>query len=110
VEPTQPEVADTSSFRVRIEEGMEDVVPGYLEKRRADVELYRRSLDAGDFDAISKLAHKMKGTGSGYGFPMLTELGSALEKAGHEADAAAVKENLDQFAYYIEKVELEYPG
>jgi signal transduction histidine kinase/CheY-like chemotaxis protein len=102
------EAASPETFSVRVEEGMEDLVPGYLEKRRAEVALYRTALAAGDFDFIRKTAHKMKGTGSGYGFPRLTELGGALEKAAIESDAAGVAQNLDQFATYAERVRLEY--
>ena len=108
--PPPPPVVDAASYRVRIEEGMEDVVPGYLEKRRADVALYRKSLDAADFDNICKLAHKMKGTGGGYGFPKLTDFGAALESAALRSDAEAVRESLREFASYIEKVELEFPA
>jgi CheY-like chemotaxis protein len=102
------EAASPETFSVRVEEGMEDLVPGYLEKRRAEVALYRTALAAGDFDSIRKIAHKMKGTGSGYGFPRMTELGGALEKAAIESDAAGVAQNLDQFAIYAERVRLEY--
>jgi signal transduction histidine kinase/DNA-binding response OmpR family regulator len=94
--------------KVMVEEGMEDVVPGYLEKRRADVETYTAALAAADFDSIRKLAHKMKGTGSGYGFPVLTDLGAAIEKAALAQDAPGLREKLEQFASYLKSVELEY--
>jgi CheY-like chemotaxis protein len=94
--------------KVMVEEGMEDVVPGYLEKRRADVETYTAALAAADFDSIRKLAHKMKGTGSGYGFPVLTDLGAAIEKAALAQDAPDLREKLEQFASYLKSVELEY--
>jgi len=93
---------------VHVEPGMEDVVPGYLEKRRAEVEVYRTALAAGDFDTIKKLAHKMKGTGAGYGFPRLTELGGALEKAALEGNAANAARYLDEYAFYAQRVRLEY--
>jgi signal transduction histidine kinase/CheY-like chemotaxis protein/HPt (histidine-containing phosphotransfer) domain-containing protein len=99
-----------SSLRVRVEEGMEDVVPGYLEKRRAEVPLYREALSAADFPTISRLAHKMKGTGTGYGFERLTELGATLETAARAGDAASVTKALDEFALYVTTVELEYPN
>jgi HPt (histidine-containing phosphotransfer) domain-containing protein len=102
------EAGSPETFSVQVEEGMEDLAPGYLEKRRAEVALYRAALSAGDFDSIRKIAHKMKGTGSGYGFPRLTELGGALEKSAIESDAAGVAQNLDQFAIYAERVRLEY--
>jgi signal transduction histidine kinase/CheY-like chemotaxis protein/HPt (histidine-containing phosphotransfer) domain-containing protein len=108
--PIPAETPEPDSLRVLVEEGMEDIVPGYLEKRRAEVAIYRASLNAGDFDAIKKLAHKMKGTGTGYGFPKLTELGSRLEAAAIQSDAAALKESLDQFEFYVDRVELQYPA
>jgi signal transduction histidine kinase/CheY-like chemotaxis protein/HPt (histidine-containing phosphotransfer) domain-containing protein len=100
--------ANPETFSVQVEEGLEDLAPGYLEKRRAEVAVYRTALAAGDFDSIRQIAHKMKGTGSGYGFPRLTELGGALEKAAMESDAAGVAQNIDQFAIYAERVRLEY--
>ena len=93
---------------VQVEEGMEDVVPGYLAKRRAEVPFYQGALGRSDFDSIRKYAHKMKGTGSGYGFPMLTEVGAAMEKAAMESDAGQLRECIDQLALYLESVELKY--
>jgi signal transduction histidine kinase/CheY-like chemotaxis protein len=98
---------DTDAILVHIDEGMEDVVPDYLRKRRADVTTYRERLQAADFDAIRKLAHKMKGTGTGYGFPRLTELGSGLETAAFLCDAPAIQAILDEFARYVNRLELE---
>jgi signal transduction histidine kinase/CheY-like chemotaxis protein len=95
--------------RVAVEQGMEDIVPGYLDKRRADVAVYRAAQEIGDFESIARLAHKMKGTGGGYGFEKLTELGGAIEAAAKERDALAVAINLNEFARYIASVRLEYP-
>jgi hypothetical protein len=51
----------------------------------------------------------MKGTGGGYGFPRLTELGAALEDAAKLSDAATVKASLEDLVLYLEKVELVFP-
>jgi CheY-like chemotaxis protein len=108
---TQAVTASPSPInKVQIEDGMEDVVPGYLEKRRADVALYRQSLEAADFDSIAKLAHKMKGTGAGYGFPRLTELGAELERAAHSSDSAAIAASVEELAGYVQSVELQFPA
>jgi CheY-like chemotaxis protein len=93
---------------VPVEEGMEDVVPGYLEKRRREVPVYAEALERDDFEAIRQLAHKMKGTGSGYGFPVLTELGGLMEKAAMDNHSAQIREFLDRLALYLESVELKY--
>ncbi len=93
---------------VEVEEGLEDVVPGYLAKRRAELPVYTDALARGDFDSIKGLAHKMKGTGSGYGFPVLTELGGSMEKAAVARDAARISESLNRLALYLDSIELKY--
>jgi signal transduction histidine kinase/DNA-binding response OmpR family regulator len=106
-ETAAPE-APADELVVRVEQGMEDVVPGYLEKRRKDVDLYRQALAAGDFDAVRMLGHKMKGTGAGYGFPVLTEIGGAIEQAALKKDAGSVAAGVDRLAWYAGRVKLEY--
>jgi signal transduction histidine kinase/CheY-like chemotaxis protein len=93
---------------VLVEEGMEDVVPGYLEKRRAEVPVYRRALADANFEEIRRLAHKTKGTGTGYGFPVLTELAAVLEKAAERGDAEQIRIKTEELAGYLASVELEY--
>ncbi len=93
---------------VRVEQGMEDVVPGYLEKRRKDVLKYRQALADQDFDTLRMMGHKMKGTGAGYGFAELTEIGSAIEEAALRKDAATVAAGVDRLAWYAGNVKLDY--
>ena len=54
------------------------------------------------------MAHKMKGTGTGYGLPRLTELGAAMEKAALEGNGPGLARNLNEFSLYVERVKLEY--
>lgn len=71
---------------------MDDAAPAYLERKRADLSFYRTLLASGDLESIRLLAHKMKGTGTGYGFPALTKLGGAIESAavaGNRVELAA---------------------
>ncbi|MGA2600701.1 MAG: ATP-binding protein [Bryobacteraceae bacterium] len=96
-------------FKIPIEPGMEDVVPGYLDKRRKEIPQYQQALANQDFDTIRMLGHKMKGTGAGYGFEELTSLGGALEQAALRKDIPEIQTKLDEFARYVEAVELEYP-
>jgi len=94
--------------KVLVEEGLEDVTPGYLAKRRAEVEAYRESLARNDFDAIRTMAHRMKGTGAGYGFPVLTEFGAALEQSAIGSDTDQIRDKIDELAKYLSTIELEY--
>ncbi len=103
--PSAP--APDEAIRVKVEQDMEDVVPAYLEKRRKDVSTYRQALADGDFETLRMLGHKLKGTGGGYGFDMLTELGAAIEQAAAREDAGAVGSKVDELARYLERVQLE---
>ncbi|MDE3198452.1 MAG: response regulator, partial [Acidobacteriota bacterium] len=105
VTPNEPAAA---ANKILVEEGMEDVVPVYLDKRRAEVPVYRDALAAGNFETIRGLGHKMKGTGAGYGSPRLTELGSAIERAAKAADSAEARTKIEELARYLDSVELEY--
>jgi signal transduction histidine kinase len=93
---------------VLVDADMEDIVPGYLQKRRGEVDKYRTALAAGDFDAIRMLGHKMKGTGGGYGFPVLTEIGGKLEDQALAHDAAGLSGKIEEFAQYVSSVKLEF--
>ena len=93
--------------KVVVQEGMEDVVPAYLEKRRAEIVVYRQALDQADFEPIRRLAHNMKGTGAGYGFPALTEPGSAIEEAAKRENEADARARVEELAAYLVSVELE---
>ncbi len=104
--PPPPEPG--AGFVVHVEPGMEDVVPGYLEKRRKEIQVYQQALAGQDFETLIMMGHKMKGTGTGYGFPALTELGGAIEQAARRKDTQSIGESLNRFTAYVENIQLEY--
>jgi signal transduction histidine kinase/CheY-like chemotaxis protein len=95
-------------IRTVVDGSLRDIVPGYLANRRADVVALRTALDQGDFATIRMTAHKMKGTGGGYGFPVLTELGGAIETAALSQDGDSIGQRLLELGRYLEQVEVEY--
>jgi HPt (histidine-containing phosphotransfer) domain-containing protein len=108
-QPAAPPAA-LGRIKVPVEAGMEDLVPSYLDKRRAEIAKYRQALIEEDFETIRMLGHKLKGTGAGYGFEELTSLGGQIEKAATSRDAARVRMGVDALASYVENVELEFTG
>ena len=93
---------------VRVEPELEDIVPIFLERRRQEVDRLRAALGKADYEAIALAGHSMKGTGGGYGFAGISELGARLERAGKEGDGGAVEGLIDELADYLERVELVY--
>lgn len=80
------------------------LVPEFLANRQADVVTLRDLIDTGDFEKIRSLGHKMKGTGRGYGFPRISEIGRALESAGADSDTGRARAAADALEAYLERV------
>ena len=83
---------------------IEKLVPEFLANRRTDLDKLRAHIDAGEWDRIKSIGHKMKGTGRGYGFPRISEIGRALEGAGADGDAGRARAGTDALEAYLERV------
>jgi len=94
-------------INVSVEPWLRPVVGGYLEKRRSDVGKLRGALDSGDFATIRTLGHQMMGTGGGYGFDPITEIGSAIEAAALAGDAARMRACIDDLDRYLRYVQVD---
>ncbi len=93
-------------IKVRVDPDLEDLVPGFLENRRKDVGRLTEFLQVADFTEIRMIGHSMKGAGGGYGFDEITEIGSAIEQAALQEDAAAVQSGIEQLADYLSRVDV----
>ena len=94
-------------IQVSVESWLKPVVGGYLEKRRADVATLREALERGDFDTIRTLGHQMSGTGGGYGFEPITEIGSALEESALARDSSRIRAGIEELDRYLSAVRVE---
>ena len=81
-----------------------DLVDDYLERRRGDAEALRVAVGAGDFDEARRLGHNMKGSGAGYGFARISELGAAMQSAAEARDFAALERLAGELDEYTRKV------
>jgi CheY-like chemotaxis protein/HPt (histidine-containing phosphotransfer) domain-containing protein len=90
-------------------EGLEDLVPGYLERQREEVAQCRLLLDAADFERIRYLAHNMKGSGGSFGFADLTRIGGAMEQAAKTSDRVALENYLAEVGDYFGRIRIVGP-
>ncbi len=93
---------------VRIDRDLEEIAPGYLENRRKDLLLLPEALERGDFDNLKVLGHRMKGSGAGYGFNGITDIGRSVETAAKERDVEGVRSAIDELASYLDRIEVIY--
>lgn len=93
---------------VVVDEDLQDLIPGYLENRRKDIAEMAAALERGDFETIRFLGHKMKGTGGGYGFDRITEIGEALEDAAKRSQTQEIRDQIDRLQVYLDNVEVTF--
>jgi signal transduction histidine kinase/CheY-like chemotaxis protein len=98
--------ASAGAVATAVDQSLADVVPEYLDKRRRDVPAMLTSLGFSDYESIRVLGHNMKGSGGGFGFPLLSEIGAKIEKAALDRDAAAVRGQIDALATYLNDIQM----
>jgi HPt (histidine-containing phosphotransfer) domain-containing protein len=72
-----------------------DMFIGELPERVGAIE---RTLNQQDFEALSSLAHQLKGSAGGYGFPTITDAAKAVEQT------ATTTRDLDQLATEVQEL------
>ena len=55
----------------------------------------------------ASLGHQMAGTGGGYGFEPITEIGSALEESALAGDTARIRTSIEDLDRYLSAVRVE---
>lgn len=91
---------------IQVDEDIKELIPGYLANRRQDVISLQHALAAGDYRSIQFIAHGLKGSGGGYGFAFISQLGYRLEEAARKQQAEPVRQMIDFLAEYLQKIEL----
>ena len=88
-----------------------DIMPilgGYVERLGAQVDEMRAALGDARFEDLHRLAHKMKGSGGNYGYPMLTDAAKNLEDAAKAQDLQSAGEALHKVALLCQAIEKGY--
>ena len=98
----------TDKIKVEISKDLQVLIPRYLDRRNKEIVSFRAQLAAADFEALRVGGHSLKGSGGGYGFPLLTQIGSTIEVAAKAQDTAVIEAALVQYADYIQRVEVVY--
>jgi hypothetical protein len=93
---------------IYLDPDLEDIVPGFLENRRKDVDTITGCMEKNDLDTIRILGHRMKGDGGGYGFDLISAIGEVLEHAALRRDHATIRARAGELASFLQRVEVVY--
>jgi HPt (histidine-containing phosphotransfer) domain-containing protein len=67
------------------------LLPGFLARREGEVSELSELLRLRQFEGIRSVGHKLKGSGLGYGFQIITDLGRDLEQAAQDQDIEEIQ-------------------
>ncbi len=101
---SQRVLGDGGSFIVYVDSDLREIIPGFLDHRRGDITTMDGAVEEGDFETIRVLGHDMKGSGGGYGFDGITDIGQSLEQAAKDQDQTGIRKLVQELANYVERV------
>ncbi|MDB5393173.1 MAG: multi-sensor hybrid histidine kinase [Rhodospirillales bacterium] len=67
--------------------------------------MMREALDLADFEAVTILGHNLRGSGGGFGFQGITDIGAGLEDAAGGADIDVSRKWIGNLSRFLEPVE-----
>lgn len=97
---------DVVEVRVDVPDFIRELAPEFLRRQRLALFAAASELKAGDFGPMQSFAHNLKGCGRGFGFPHLTEVGRAMERAARDRDAASLQVQIEGLRLYLTAVEV----
>ncbi len=83
-------------------ERLAEQTPAYLENCRLNVIAMLAALDSGDFQAVMIVGHNLRGSGGGFGFQMITDIGAGLEQSAGDADTDVSRRWVGELSSYLD--------
>ncbi len=97
-------VDTTDSIEITIDPDLKEIIPEYLESVKKMIVLSRKNIEKGDMEKVADSGHKLKGTGSSYGFKEISRLGDAIERS---SDKNILKILFDELEKYLLRITLK---
>jgi HPt (histidine-containing phosphotransfer) domain-containing protein len=107
-----PRAADlpvtASEETVILARNLEELIPAFIENRRKELEELRGALDAGRYEQLGQLGHRMRGIGASYGFDRVSHLGGQIEQGAAASDREGLAARIAEYAEYLARVKVVY--
>ena len=101
-------LGEGGGFVAYVDTDLRELIPGFLDDRRNDTTTMSGAVEEGDFETVRVLGHELKGSGGGYGFDAITDIGQSLELAAKDQDKTEIWKLVQELANYLERVEVVY--
>lgn len=103
-----------SKIKVMISNDLKDLIPNYLNNRKADLERLKQALIENDLHTINSVCHKINGHAGGYGFHGLKNQAEEIEfltkgiSGQNEELRLRLGGIIDYMDEYLKKIEIEF--
>ena len=81
---------------VREDPSYSDIVVQFVEGLQHRLSTMENAVKSADYDALRVAAHQLKGSGGGYGYPILTERAAELEQHARESQLDDCAEEIEE--------------
>ena len=99
--------AMVSAFRDDPEMAM--ILGDFIGRLNGQVAAMRQAYDDDRYEELQRLAHRLKGAGGSYGYPLLTDASKKLEDACKARDGNSAKTAIDDIAAMCAAIQRGYP-
>lgn len=93
---------ELSRTEILIDPELNELVPGFCEARKKDLQDIGQFLSKNDFVSVAKICHTIKGVARPYGFPTLETLSRQLEAAAKSNNSVLSLQLLKEMKSYME--------
>ena len=91
-----------------VDTDLKELIPEYLEEIQSDINKIQKAIKEQDCDTVKIVGHTLKGSGGGYGFDPITEIGMHIEGAAKEEDYEDIEYWNNKLSNYINNVNVIY--
>src|SRR5208282_988342 len=98
----------TGKSTIEIDPELSDLIPGFLARKRTDLQTILESVRNGDFESIGRIAHRLKGEGGSFGIEAITEAGRDIEGAARAREPDAITSIARELLPYLDSVHIVY--
>ncbi len=98
----------SEKIKIYVDSEIADIVPGFLDNREKDIKSIQDALLKEDYEIIQILGHSMKGSGAGYGFDAISDIGCVLEQEAENRNIEGIRRGIEELSIYLERIDVVY--
>jgi PAS domain S-box-containing protein len=102
------DIVQEKRFIAHIAPDLKDLIPEYLEERQSDINRMQDAIQKQDYETVRMVGHTLKGSGGGFGFDPITDIGIEIEDAAIEEDCKDIEKYINELSDYLNNVEIVY--